>query len=312
MKINSFFGILTFFLALSPKIQAQSSLGEGLVAYYPFNGNAKDESGNENNGVIHGANLTNDRFGMEGKAMSFNGIDQYIQVSHQGYLDFSNGDFTISLWLALSDASKRQYIMGKDMGSGINSKWIVHYDPTGDYLPGMGLSFHCVNPITSSMGFYATSGVSLSPVKWHHVLFRKSAIEYDLHLDGFKISSSVGPNSVAASNTAPLTIGQAESNGFVNGKLDDIRIYNRALSDSEVQQLYEIESGPRVDLLRAIKPIFKNLALATNYQLQISTDMNTWTNHGQPFTATNTFMVYPQYWDVVNWSEKYFRLQIVP
>ena len=103
--------------------------------------------------------------------------------------------------------------------------------------------------------------------------------------------------------------GQAET---FDGVIDDIRIYNRALSANEVAQLYTVESGPHVDLIKAVKPSFSNLILTTNYQLQVSGDLNSWTNQGSVFTATNTSMVYPQYWDVDNWGELFFRLQAAP
>lgn len=72
-------------------------------------------------------------------------------------------------------------------------------------------------------------------------------------------------------------------------------------------QLYQ--TGPLVNLIRAVKPSFSNLMLTTNYQLQVSGDLSSWTNQGSAFTATNTSMVYPQYWDVENWDQLYFRLQ---
>ncbi len=75
-------------------------------------------------------------------------------------------------------------------------------------------------------------------------------------------------------------------------------------------QLYQL--GPLVNLIKAVKPSFSNLTLTTNYQLQVSADLNTWTNQGSPFTATNTSMVYPQYWDVDNWNQLFFRLQVTP
>ena len=114
--------------------------------------------------------------------------------------------------------------------------------------------------------------------------------------------------------TLPLHIGGSslDAQQFFNGLVDDVRIYNRALSASEVQQLYIIESGPRVDLIKAVKPSFNNLTLTTNYQMQISGDLNTWTNYGTAFTATNTSMVYPQYFDVDNWNKLFFRLQVSP
>jgi len=66
---------------------------------------------------------------------------------------------------------------------------------------------------------------------------------------------------------------------------------------------------PSLTLVKAVKPSFSNLTLGTNYQLQVSTDLNSWTNQGAAFTATNSSMVYPQYFDVDNWNQLFFRLQ---
>jgi hypothetical protein len=73
--------------------------------------------------------------------------------------------------------------------------------------------------------------------------------------------------------------------------------------------------APIVSLIRAIKavqPSFSTLSLGRNYQLQVSTDLNAWTNQGSPFTATNTSMIFPQYFDVDNWNQLFFRLQVAP
>ncbi len=75
---------------------------------------------------------------------------------------------------------------------------------------------------------------------------------------------------------------------------------------------YLLELGARVDLIKAVKPSFSNLTLTTNYQLQVSGDLNNWTNQGAVFPATNTSMVYPQYFDVDNWGKLFFRLQVAP
>jgi hypothetical protein len=73
-----------------------------------------------------------------------------------------------------------------------------------------------------------------------------------------------------------------------------------------------IQPQPTVALLRAVRPSFSNLNLGKNYQLQVSSDLNTWTNQGATFSATNSSMAYPQYWDVDNWSQLFFRLQVAP
>ena len=69
----------------------------GLVGWWPFNGNADDESGNGNNGTVNGATLTSDRFGGSNSAYSFDGIDNYIKLL---FNPVSNPtDFTVSVWV---------------------------------------------------------------------------------------------------------------------------------------------------------------------------------------------------------------------
>jgi multidrug transporter EmrE-like cation transporter len=122
--------------------------------------------------------------------------------------------------------------------------------------------------------------------------------------------------------TEPVRIGQvlytasSPYNGAIidsfNGLIDDVAIYNRALSAAEVQQLYTAAAGPVVGLIKAVKPSFSNLTVSTNYQLQVSSDMRTWTNTGTMFTATNSYMVYPEYIDVDKWDSLFFRLRVSP
>jgi hypothetical protein len=112
-----------------------------------------------------------------------------------------------------------------------------------------------------------------------------------------------------------ITLGAQERNDIfeqttLNGALDDLRFYTRSLSDAELQQLFQYEAPPTLVLLKAVKPFFFGLRQGTNYQLQLSGDLANWTNQGSPFTATNSSMVYPQYWDVDNWGQLFFRLQM--
>ncbi|OIN60058.1 hypothetical protein BLX24_04195 [Arsenicibacter rosenii] len=83
------------FLRLSP------SLTDGLVAYYPFNGNANDESGNNRHGTVHDATLTTDRFGNANKAYAFDGVNDWIDVAKDAAFQFN--DFTLSAWTTIVD-----------------------------------------------------------------------------------------------------------------------------------------------------------------------------------------------------------------
>jgi len=71
-------------------------------------------------------------------------------------------------------------------------------------------------------------------------------------------------------------------------------------------------SSPNAAMVKAVRPSFSNLVLGHGYQLQVSGDLNNWTNQGGAFTATNTSMIYPQYWDVDDWGKLLFRLQVLP
>jgi len=277
----------------------------GLVAYYPFNGNANDESVNTNNGTVFGATLTTDRFGDQGKAIAFNGTNQYVEAPHQPYLTFPAGDFTVGFWAVVNDLSRIQFMVGKDMGQGIQNKWIVQYSP-GPEVQYLGFGF-CINgPV------YAFADVKPRAGTWHYFQFRKSGTHYSVHLDGAAVSGEEGVSSLRSDNTAPLTIGWAEGSAYFKGKLDDIRIYDRALMDSEVQQLYLLEAPPLLNLKKAVYLDCPNLKVGTNYQLQVSSDLGDWTNYGTPFTATNSMWRSTDYWDVDDWNSLYFRFQVSP
>jgi hypothetical protein len=154
---------------------------------------------------------------------------------------------------------------------------------------------------------------------WHHIVGVKSNTLYSLFLDGQAIATISDSHVLSASDgTRDFWIGRHVWNNVSLGSSDldaslrDVRIYNRALSSNEVQQLYAYESGPSIALLKAVKPSFSNLKLGVKYQLQVSLDLNTWYDQGLPFSATSTDMVYSQYWDVANWNQLFFRLQSAP
>lgn len=91
-KVNSL--LLVFFLSIT-SIIGQVNLKNGLVACYPFNANAKDESGNGNNGTVNSATLTTDRFGKANSAYNFDGSTQFIEVSAN---QFQNNNYSFSIW----------------------------------------------------------------------------------------------------------------------------------------------------------------------------------------------------------------------
>jgi hypothetical protein len=298
---------------------AQSWLTNGLISYYPFNSNANDAVGT-NNGIAQGATLTYDRFNNPNSAYYFNG-SSYISTPQYRLLDGSK-TATISAWVTLNPAMVGQLLSAGDGRSG--------YDP-------ISLRFAVTN--TSQVNFQNciagntaanNIGQGLHPLpllttgSWHQIVVVLNTNNpqgtLSIYIDGNLSYSQIGSDDgvsaftqisydrnmqflIGALNESPYS-----TDSFWSGNIDDIRIYNRALSSSEVQQLYQIEGIPSVNIVKAVTVSFSNLIISTNYQLQVSTDLNSWTNFDTPFTATNSSMVYSNYWNVSDWNQFFFRL----
>src|ERR1035437_3615624 len=283
---------------------SQSFLTNGLVAYYPFNGNANDASGNGHNANVQGTYqyLADGTLHLIGDGALFYSDGGYVSLPNYGNL---NSGFTVSIWVA-NETDHGNSIMAEsyvyfDDNSGGNGIWMGQHD-----------FYVAQNNIEADFLFTIAN---YTP--WKQLVLVYSPSNCAAYLNG----AMVGSTNNVPSNPFPVVnsaigrhwwAGGANSSARMTMDVKHFRIYNRALSVSEVQQLYAIESGPRVDLIKAVKPSFRNLTLTTNYQLQVSSNMSTWTNQGSPFTATNTSMIYPQYWDVDNWVKLFFRVQSVP
>ena len=102
--------VLFFFGTLSVSLQAQIPT-DSLVAYYPFNGNANDESGNGNDGVVNGATLTTDRFGNVNSAYSFDGVDDWINAPNSGLPD-ADESRTLTAWVKFNSYGNLSVMVG--------------------------------------------------------------------------------------------------------------------------------------------------------------------------------------------------------
>jgi hypothetical protein len=209
------------------------SLTQGLVGYWPFCGNANDDSGNGNNGTVNGATLTTDRFGNANSAYTYNGTSSYINVPNSASLQF-NGGITISAWINPNTipASGASYILSKGADGGTPYSWTTFLDPTGK----VGTSIFS-NTTANSGGL----SVALIPTnQWTYVTFSFDGSQYKCYINGVLNYSGVS-NYTTFSNIYDLKFGRRHISGlpyFFNGKLDDIGIWNRALTTQEVTQLY--------------------------------------------------------------------------
>ncbi len=313
MKITtSVFGILTITAALATQVHAQTWLTNGLVAYYPFNGNANDASGNGNDATNITAILSADRFGNPNSAYSFDNVNKMIWVPKSSTLDiYASSGFSVSAWI------KSPHGIADSIVWWFNPQF---YSGLGPHLtlgetPGMILwaPGYLGNPLPDV--YIRTSGGLVPTNTWTQVAgtFDKSNGLLNVYLNGVLVQSLTNTNVAFTSSTAcDLLIGGRLYNTPLDYLLDDIRIYNRALSPTELFELYESESGPRAKFVKAFTIDYSNLTLGSNYQLQASADMKTWTNYGAPFTATSVNYTNSNYQRINDWGKLFFRLQVAP
>ncbi len=203
----------------------------GLVGWWPFNGNANDLSVNVNNGTVNGATLTADRFGNANKAYSFDGLISYIKVVNNNSLN--NNSISVSGWLNAN-------ILGSNT-QGIVSRW--NQNNCQNYSTSIGLVNKFAGASTQYQGGLF-SNTSLIANNWIHFVFIQNInIGGSLYLNG-SLDNTNNLSGAISSCTNNLLFGaQVNLNDnsifrFFNGKLDDIGIWSRALTDCEIKKLY--------------------------------------------------------------------------
>ncbi len=373
-------------------------LKEGLIAYYPFNGNAIDETGSGNDGQINGnVTLASDRFGRQSTAFQFDGaaaIDVPTKIPNLG-----EANYTISAWFCTDNLTQiAQHVFNTSPHNGVH---LALYNFSNENM-GWNSFFSVGN------GNYWVAPDNRGAKKdyenktWYHLVFTKKQTAFTLYINGNADAYRDVPDTAQSQSShsgfriGALTVNQIAEGGF-KGRLDDFRVYNRALSESEVKGLYDFESKygrevptsprratatlqvvngyvvgvtvtdggfgyetPPVVLLKGISgsgatavatvangmvtkititnpgsgytsdPVVRiasppftpkvgieiskvkvslSVVLGRKYQLEASTDLNTWTPTGSPFIAENEELV--QEFDV-NQVGRFFRISQVP
>jgi hypothetical protein len=210
---------------------------DGLVAYYPFNGNPNDESGHHNDGISHNLSLTSDRFGNRGSAFGFDGLTSYIQVKALNF-EPPTTEGTISIWVHnMSNPSRYAFVVGQEV-EGDAGYLKLQYNASGN------------------MTWYTRWGTAVQKDvtpqgRWTHYLGTCAKGTNRLYIDGVLVSSNSDVWNIDY-RSSDIFIGKlpyfhpTEGYLFFKGSLDDVRVYNRALSSSEAQALYKYESTPNM------------------------------------------------------------------
>ena len=220
-----------------------SFLNNGLVAYYPFDNNCNDLSGNGNDGNLNGATIVNDRFGRQQEAYYFDGINDRIEVSHNSTLNFRN--VTVSVWF-----NTNGYLSSNGFGPHLISKreisgWGNSIQMNVGMHNGQNACWADWN-INGNGGIYYGNSTKLKVNNWNHLVYIHDSNSVKLYLNGELVQSIASPG-LLGFNSLPMWLGARPNAGnnsqWYNGVMDDICIWNRALTIMELEQLGEINSN---------------------------------------------------------------------
>lgn len=219
-------------------IAVNSQLTNNIVAYWKLDGNASDASGS-NTGTVIGA--TADSQGKISSAYSFDGTDDYVSAPNSTSLNIQGNTISLSAWIKPSEI-KTQMIVTKIKEVGTHTSPYFQYNlqlygPSTNLYPRFCLS------INGTIYYAAKSTLNLTLNQWYHVVGTYDGTNMRLYLNGSQVdTTSISGNITAYSTPVYLGVNGALGEAF-KGAIDEVGIWNRTLTASEVTQLYNAGAG---------------------------------------------------------------------
>jgi uncharacterized protein (TIGR02145 family) len=252
MKNKILFLIAVATLGLTAATMAQNLPiyvpANGLVGWWPFNGNANDESGNGNNGAINGAVLSIDRFGYSNQAFNFDGINDRIKIPFN--LSFTNDTGSISLWMYSTQLPTVNDPQDCLFGKGWGYPQLVYRNNSKVYIQ-----------IANSSSSFPSVGTqsNISSNTWTHVLAIYEGPSLKIYINGTLNNSQIlspMPNYYSFCNSEFWIGGFRHQNScmpndsvqFFQGRIDDVGFWNRALTQQEITNLYNFQFPTQTSL----------------------------------------------------------------
>jgi hypothetical protein len=227
--------LIILLLFYSQSFAQTPPITDGLVGYWPFNGYANDESGNENHGLgFGGVQLTSDRFGNPNSAYQYDGIDDYIEIVNKNLFEnFNQG--TISCWVKVDTEGYAPIINSTSLD--VVDLLVLSLDNRRTYF-----QYYKVSPNNAVL---ASDAIDQN---WHLLTVTSDGASWSMYIDMVKQSNIewLGQNagnwfSSLTSSESVLRFGRqqwAQENIYFKGVIDDIMIFNRPLSEVEIQKIY--------------------------------------------------------------------------
>lgn len=219
-------------------IENFESLNGGIVLYLPFNGNANDESGNEHTTVVNGATLTTDRFGNANKAYRF-ASPSHIKVKTSSLLEIGTNDYTITAWVKADQLGGAMRILSHGSWNCLDAGYMMRIHTDHKLLQHFACSFDpCIHE--THLG-----NSNLNIGLWYFVAGTvKRGFGMSLYINGALDSFVANANSCDITTSDDILIGYGDSQNVEQffGSIDEVRVYNRTLSDLEIMNLAQDSS----------------------------------------------------------------------
>ncbi|MEJ8843377.1 LamG-like jellyroll fold domain-containing protein [Lacibacter sp. H375] len=226
---------LIFFLLFSNTALSQINLTQGLIAHYPFSGNANDISGNNINGTVNNATITTDKNGNVNSAYYFNGTNSYIQLPFSSLYNFAPQDsFSISVWV-LPDQGYTWPAEALVVKAPAHPDFTLSLWNYGVYLFNYkAMSGYAYNHILNS-----NTTLSYNPC-WYNIISTYKNGVWKLYVNGILESSDLSQTKfILKDGSSKISFGKkGDSFGdWYKGKMDEVRIYNRVLNADEAMAI---------------------------------------------------------------------------
>tara|TARA_R110002050_G_scaffold294021_1_gene451298 strand:- start:3774 stop:5237 length:1464 start_codon:yes stop_codon:yes gene_type:complete len=201
---------------------------QGLEAWWSFSGNANDLSGNGNNFTnTGGATLTADRDGNANSAYNFNGVDQYLLVNSPSFSFAQTDSFTVSFW---TQKTSNQYGIAVMQSSGASGNFIWLFQSSSTGVLNYGTNKQ------GSAWSWANSAYTLN--QWEHFVGTYENGTMKVYKNGQFVTSATFGNTGSVQAALPLRVGRSHGGNYYAGKIDDLGIWSRVLSQAEITDLY--------------------------------------------------------------------------